>query len=48
MKTEKFQLRGNNSVYARPFQLLRGRAPHPHSLEGTLDTVYDYLRALDY
>jgi hypothetical protein len=27
MKTEKFQLRGNNSVCAGAFQLLRGRAP---------------------
>jgi hypothetical protein len=27
MKTEKFQLRGNNSVCAEAFQLLRGRAP---------------------
>jgi hypothetical protein len=26
MKTEKFQLRGNNSVCAGAFQLLRGRA----------------------
>jgi hypothetical protein len=27
MKTEKFQLCGNNSVCAVAFQLLRGRAP---------------------
>jgi hypothetical protein len=27
MKIEKFQLRGNNSVRAGEFQLLRGRAP---------------------
>jgi hypothetical protein len=27
MKTEKFQLRGNNSVCAGEFQLLRDRAP---------------------
>jgi hypothetical protein len=27
MKIEKFQLRGNNSVCAGAFQLLRGRAP---------------------
>jgi hypothetical protein len=27
MKIEKFQLRGNNSVCAGVFQLLRGRAP---------------------
>jgi hypothetical protein len=27
MKTEKFQLRGNNSVCAGAFQLLRSRAP---------------------
>jgi hypothetical protein len=27
MKTEKFQLRSNNSVCAGAFQLLRGRAP---------------------
>jgi hypothetical protein len=27
MKTEKFQLRGNNSVCAEAFQLLRGPAP---------------------
>jgi hypothetical protein len=27
MKTEKFQLRGNDSVCAGAFQLLRGRAP---------------------
>jgi hypothetical protein len=26
MKFEKFQLRGNNSVYVEAFQLLRGRA----------------------
>jgi hypothetical protein len=27
MKIEKFQLRGNNLVWAGAFQLLRGRAP---------------------
>jgi hypothetical protein len=27
MKIEKFQLRGNNSLCAGTFQLLRGRAP---------------------
>jgi hypothetical protein len=27
MKTEKFQVRGSNSVCAEAFQLLRGRAP---------------------
>jgi hypothetical protein len=27
MKIKKFQLRGNSSVYAGAFQLLRGRAP---------------------
>jgi hypothetical protein len=27
MKTEKFQLRGNNSVCEGAFHLLRGRAP---------------------
>jgi hypothetical protein len=27
MKIEKFQLRGNNSLCAEAFQLLRGRAP---------------------
>jgi hypothetical protein len=27
MKTEKFQLRGKNSMWAAAFQLLRGRAP---------------------
>jgi hypothetical protein len=27
MKTEKFQLRGNNSVCAGAFQLMRGRVP---------------------
>jgi hypothetical protein len=27
MKIEKFQLRGNNSVYAEELQLLRRRAP---------------------
>jgi hypothetical protein len=27
MKIEQFQLRGNNSMYAGAFQLMRGRAP---------------------
>jgi hypothetical protein len=38
MKTEKFQLRGNNSVYAGAFQLLRGCAPA--QLRGNVERDY--------
>jgi hypothetical protein len=37
MKTEKFQLRGNNSVCAGAFQLLRGRAPA--QLRGNIGSI---------
>jgi hypothetical protein len=37
MKIEKFHMRGNNSVYAGAFQLLRGRAPA--QLRGNMSCV---------
>jgi hypothetical protein len=38
MKTEKFQLHGNNSLCAAAFQLLRGRAPA--QLRGNIVLVF--------
>jgi hypothetical protein len=37
MKTEKFQLRGNNSMCAEAFQLLRGRVSA--QLRGKIDVL---------
>jgi ABC-type uncharacterized transport system permease subunit len=44
MRIEKFQLRGNNSVCAEVFQLLRGRAPA--QLRGNVDFCYPFTHAL--
>jgi hypothetical protein len=43
MKTEKFQLRGKNSVCAGAFQLLRGRAPA--QLRGNTELKSPTIRA---
>jgi hypothetical protein len=42
MKTEKFQLRGNNSDCAGAFQLLRGRVPA--QLRGTIASTAPSLQ----
>jgi hypothetical protein len=40
MKIGNLQLRGNNSVYAAAFQLLRGRAPA--QLRGKISSVINF------
>jgi hypothetical protein len=45
MKTENFQLRGNNSVCAGPLQILRGRAPA--QLRGNADAIFCQTNPVD-